>query len=122
MRTWRQRAGRRAERKARRHLERRGLSTIARNYSRPYGEIDLVMRDGPVVVFIEVRYRGPGSWLDGVHSVDAAKRRRLTRAAESFLQAHPEYGTDPTRFDVVSVSRTNFGRRIEWVADAFTGS
>ena len=120
MRTWRQRAGKRAEDKARRHLERHGLTTIARNYSRPYGEIDLVMRDGPVLVFVEVRYRGSGSWLDGVHSVDAAKRRRLTRAAESFLDTHPEYDADASRFDVVSVSRTNFGKRVEWVTDAFT--
>ena len=120
MRTWRQRAGRRAERRARRHLERRGLTTIARNYSRPYGEIDLVMRDGPVLVFVEVRYRGRGSWIDGIQSVDAAKRRRLARAAEAFLDAHPEYDADASRFDVVSVSRTNFGRRVEWVADAFT--
>ena len=120
MRTWRQRAGKRAEDRARRYLERRGLSTIARNYARPYGEIDLVMRDGTVLVFVEVRYRGAGSWLDGVQSVDAAKRRRLIRTAESFLVAHPEYDADASRFDVVSVSGTNFGKRIEWVADAFT--
>lgn len=120
MRTWRQRAGRRAESRARRHLERRGLRTIARNYTRPYGEIDLVMRDGTVLVFVEVRYRGPGSWFDGVQSVDSAKRRRLARAAESFLDRHPEFDSDPSRFDVVSVSRTNFGKRVEWVVDAFT--
>lgn len=119
--TWRQRAGRRAERKAKRHLEHHGLTTVARNFSRPYGEIDLVMRDGAVLVFVEVRYRGPGSWLDGVHSVDTAKRRRLTRTAEAFLDAHPEYAADATRFDVVSVSGTKFPKRIDWVTDAFTG-
>ena len=117
----RQRAGRRAERKARRHLEHHGLTTIAQNFSRPYGEIDLVMRDGPVLVFVEVRYRGPGSWLDGLQSVDLEKRRRLTRTAEAFLDSHPEYEDDATRFDVVSVSGTNFPRRIDWVADAFSG-
>ena len=120
MRTRRKRAGRSAERKARRHLERRGLTTVAQNFLRPYGEIDLVMRDGPVLVFVEVRYRGPGSWLDGVQSVDAAKRRRLARTAQAFLDAHPEYGADASRFDVVSVSGTKFRRRIEWVEDAFT--
>ena len=79
------------------------------------------MRDGPVLVFVEVRYRGPGSWLDGIQSVDPAKRRRLSRTAEAFLHAHPEYEADATRFDVVSVSGTNFPKRIDWVADAFTG-
>ena len=78
------------------------------------------MRDGPVLVFVEVRYRGRGSWLDGVQSVDAAKMRRLARTAESFLDAHPEYAADASRFDVVAVSGTNFRKRVEWVKDAFT--
>ena len=79
------------------------------------------MRDGAVLVFVEVRYRGPGSWLDGIQSVDTAKRRRLKRTAEAFLDAHPEYEADATRFDVVSVSGRNSPRRIDWIADAFTG-
>ena len=78
------------------------------------------MRDGPVLVFVEVRYRGAGSWVDGLQSIDAAKRGRLARAAASFLDAHPEYQDDASRFDVVSVSRTNFARRVQWVVDAFT--
>lgn len=78
------------------------------------------MRDGPVLVFVEVRYRGAGSWVDGIQSIDAAKRRRLARAAASFLYAHPEYHDDASRFDVVSVSGTNFAKRVHWVVDAFT--
>lgn len=116
------RVGNRAERKAERYLRRRGLTTIARNFSRPCGEIDLVMRDGRILVFVEVRFRGPGAWIDGFESVDFAKQRRLIKTAESFLNAHPRYTSDASRFDVVSVSKTNYRNRIDWVPDAFTST
>ena len=118
----RQRRGRRAERRAARHLRRRGLTLVMRNFATRGGEIDLVMRDGITLVFVEVRLRGAGAWLDGVASVDGAKRRRLTRAAQAFLRAHPRYADDPARFDVVAMSRTHFGAQIEWVRDAFTAT
>ena len=102
------RAGRRAERIAERFLRRRGLRTLARNYAKPWGEIDLVMRDGAVLVFVEVRLRGPGAWEDGATSVDAAKQRRLARAADAWLMEHPRYASDVSRFDVVSMSGTHF--------------
>ena len=118
----RQRRGRRAERRAARHLRRRGLTLVMRNFATRGGEIDLVMRDGITLVFVEVRLRGAGAWLDGVASVDGAKRRRLIRAAQAFLRAHPRYADDPARFDVVAMSRTHFGAQIEWVRDAFTAT
>ena len=113
------RAGRRAERTAERFLRRRGLRTLARNYAKPWGEIDLVMRDGAVLVFVEVRLRGPGAWEDGATSVDAAKQRRLTRTADAWLREHPRYAEDASRFDVVSMSGTHFFTSKEWITDAF---
>ena len=114
------RRGRRAERRAERFLRRRGLTTLARNFTRPYGEIDLVMRDGAVLVFVEVRLRGPGAWEDGAASVDAAKQRRLARTAEAYLAAHLRYASDASRFDVVSMSGTHFSSRVVWIPDAFS--
>ena len=116
------RAGRRAERRAERHLRRRGLVTLARNFRKPFGEIDLIMREGAVLVFVEVRLRGPGAWTDGAASVDPAKQRRLARAAEAYLAKHPRYASDVSRFDVVSMSGTNFGANIVWITDAFSSS
>ena len=115
------RRGRRAERRAERFLRRRGLRTLARNFTKPYGEIDLVMRDGATLVFVEVRLRGPGAWEDGAASVHGAKQRRVVRAAEAYLAAHPRYASDATRFDVVSMSGTNFLSKLVWIADAFSG-
>lgn len=116
----RQRLGHRAERRAERHLRRRGLAFVTRNFATRHGEIDLVMRDGVTLVFVEVRLRGAGAWTDAVESVDYAKRRRLARTGQAFLAAHPRYADDPARFDVVAMSGTHFGTRIEWVRDAFT--
>ena len=114
------RAGRRAERRAERFLRRRGLTTLARNYARPWGELDLVMRDGAVLVFVEVRLRGPGAWEDGATSVDRGKQRRLVRTAEAYIAEHPRYDSDTSRFDVVSMSGTHFLANVEWIPDAFS--
>ncbi|MCY3840695.1 MAG: YraN family protein [Gammaproteobacteria bacterium] len=113
------RIGRRAERRAERLLRGHGLSTLARNYTRRTGEIDLVMLDGDVLAFVEVRYRSEGAWNSGLGSVDRGKRRRLTRTAERYLEEHPEHRYRGIRFDVVSASRGNYRIACEWIQDAF---
>lgn len=100
-------------------LRRRGLRTLERNYSRRTGEIDLVMLDGDVLAFVEVRYRGPGAWTTGLDSVDQEKRQRLVRTAELYLDDHPEHRYRGIRFDVVSASKGNYGIACEWIPDAF---
>jgi len=113
------RIGRRAERRAERLLRRHGLRTLARNYTRRTGEIDLVMLDGDVLAFVEVRYRSPAAWTSGLGSVDGAKKRRLTRTAERYLAEHPEHRYRGIRFDVVSASKGNYRLACEWIQDAF---
>ena len=113
------RIGRRAERRAERLLRRQGLRTLARNYTRRTGEIDLVMLDGDVLAFVEVRYRSAGAWTSGLGSVDANKQRRLTRTAERYLAEHPEHRYRGIRFDVVSASKGNYRLTCEWIQDAF---
>lgn len=113
------RIGRRAERRAERLLRRHGLRTLDRNYTRRTGEIDLVMLDGDVLAFVEVRYRSAGAWTSGLGSVDANKQRRLTRTAERYLEEHPEHRYRGIRFDVVSASKGNYRIACEWIQDAF---
>ena len=111
--------GRRAERRAERHLKRRGLTTVARNYARATGEIDIVMLDNDCLVFVEVRYRGPGAWSSGLASVDRAKQRRIVRTGELFLRDHPEHRFRAVRFDVVAATRRNYRNACEWTRNAF---
>jgi len=111
--------GRRAERAAARYLQRRGLRLIARNYRTRVGEIDLVMTDGSELVFIEVRFRSRADFGDGAETIDQKKQQRIARAARHYL-LHRTSDETPCRFDVVSVSRTNYLLRFEWIQDAFT--
>jgi len=111
--------GRDWERVAESMLRRRGLRTLTRNYLCRSGEIDLVMLDGPVLVFIEVRYRHSNRYGSGADSVTPAKQRRIVSAARQFLGRHPDHGQRPSRFDVVSIGQGAGGAEISWIRAAF---
>ncbi len=96
-----------------------GLALVARNFASRYGEIDLILRDGAMIVFAEVRYRRSTRFGGAVDSVDAAKRERLVRTAGMFLQSRPELASRTCRFDVFAISGSADAPEIEWHRDAF---
>ena len=112
-------AGNEFERRALQHLQRAGLRLLARNFNTRYGELDLVLRDGDCVVFVEVRYRRATAFGGGAASVGRAKRGRMQRAAQLFLQAHPALAVLPCRFDVVVFDGELHAPRCEWMRAAF---
>src|SRR5699024_9105799 len=79
------------EQRACTHLAQAGLALVARNYSTRFGELDLVMRDGETLVFVEVRYRRDTRFGGAAASVTRRKRERLIRAATGFIGAHAQY-------------------------------
>jgi putative endonuclease len=104
------------------HLERAGLVLIERNFNCRHGELDLVMRDRDVIVFVEVRYRrgaARSGFGDGMDSVGAAKRAKLVRAAGAWLARHPREARLACRFDVVAVDGEDDAASLEWRASAF---
>ena len=106
--------GQRAEDRAHARLIAQGLQPVARNYRCRGGEIDLVMRDGDCLVFVEVRFRRDRGFGGALSSIDARKRLRLTLAAEHYLARHGWHG--PCRFDVMAFD----GESAEtWIRDAF---
>ena len=115
--------GARAEAAARAELEAAGLRTLATNVGYRGGELDLVMiepgRTGDTLVFVEVRHRRASSFGGGFASVDAAKRRRLVRAAQLYLGSHPRLAQLPCRFDVVESEGDPAAPAIRWLKDAF---
>jgi putative endonuclease len=100
-------------------LERAGLRLIARNWHCHYGELDLIMRDGEVLVFVEVRYRDSAASADGTASIGPAKRRKLVRTADMFLAAHPSLAQHTCRFDSVAFSGTAGNPVCTWERAAF---
>lgn len=95
--------GIKAEYLAGEYLKTLGYEIVERNVSFPNrGEIDIVASDNGVVVFVEVKYRSTRDMGDAAEAVDAAKRRKLLRAAESYIASRNLFDTD-VRFDVVAV-------------------
>lgn len=113
--------GARIEALARGHLEAAGLHFVAANYSTPRGEIDLIMRDGKQLIFVEVRYRRDNRFGGGAASVDRRKQARLILAAQHYLQTLRR--TPACRFDIVAVSGRHEppldGLHVTWLQDAF---
>jgi putative endonuclease len=108
--------GRRGEELAAVYLGRRGLRVVDRNCRSRLGEIDLVARDGPTLVFVEVKTRAGLSAVPPQVGVDARKQARLGRLALAYL-ARRRLGTVACRFDVVAVTLDPTGgapRVIHW--------
>ena len=104
------------------HLQNAGLTLMQRNFLCRHGEIDLIMRQHGAqagIVFVEVRYRNSGAHGDGTASVGPAKRAKLLRAAQLWLQAHPRLAAEPCRFDVIGCSGTPQQPQFEWTRAAF---
>ena len=111
-----QHAGFAYESQALAHLQSSGLVLVERNAASKLGELDLVMRDGDTLVFVEVRSRSSMRFGGAAASVGPDKQRRLRRAAQQYLNAR--FGTrrwPPCRFDVVAFD----AGRLHWIADAF---
>ncbi|MFO1380972.1 MAG: YraN family protein [Chitinivorax sp.] len=105
-------AGAAAEDQALQYLQQAGLILVQRNYRSRFGEIDLIMRDGRTLVFIEVKARSGSGFGGSAHAITTAKIQRLTATAELYLASqHP---TPPCRFDAVLVQGSR-PARIDWL-------
>jgi len=111
---WRREIGDAKERQARAYLEREGLRFLAQNVRCKRGELDLVMRDGDTLVFVEVRYRASQRFGGAAASVDRRKQIRISAAAAYFLQRHTI--ALPCRFDVVAIGPAG---QLDWIRHAF---
>jgi len=115
----RARDGAACEARALRELQAAGLRLVARNVRYRFGELDLVMRERELLVFVEVRLRSARGYGDAGDSVDARKQQRLIRAASAFLASQPALATLPCRFDVVGFASADDAAPMQWIKDAF---
>lgn len=93
-----------------------GLRLVARNVRCKAGEIDLIMWEGVVLVFIEVRFRCGSRFGSALDSVNFLKQARIRRAAQWWLMRYGPAHLPPCRFDVYALG----GENPCWVKSAFT--
>jgi putative endonuclease len=103
-----------AERCAEAFLMRHDLALLQRNYRCRFGEIDLIMRDGVVVVFVEVRMRKSMVFGGAAASITPIKQQKLVRTARYYLSSLKS--EPPCRFDAVLLSGDD-GVEIDWIKD-----
>jgi putative endonuclease len=89
---------------------------LARRYRTPAGEIDLIVRRGRTIAFVEVKHRP--SEAEALDTMVPRARRRIARAAELWLSAHPDAAAFDLRFDLVIVNPRRLPRRVTGIFDA----
>ncbi|MCK4833723.1 MAG: YraN family protein [Gammaproteobacteria bacterium] len=115
--------GEEAEAACCKYLRSKGLKLIGKNFSCHYGEIDIIMFDKNMLVFVEVRFRKSDAFGGGLESITASKQLKLRKTAELYLQQNSKYKN--ARFDVVSMSKNNQTNdngqsySFDWVTNAF---
>ena len=92
-----------AERKAIRWYRLRGWKILGENVWAGGNELDLIVRRGRSLRFVEVKAKSGSRFGDPLEMVTAEKRQRLRRAAQAWLGARPELGRLAVGFDVIAV-------------------
>ena len=100
------------EERALQHLQGHGLTLVEANYRCKSGEIDLILRDGENLVFVEVRQRASSTHGGAAASITPRKVGRVVRAAQTYLMQFARM--PPCRIDVVAFD----GEAITWLRDA----
>lgn len=97
------RAGQIAETLAALFLRAKGFGILQRRYTTKVGEVDIIAQKRDLLLFVEVKLRSNSQMA--LYSIEPRQQQRITRAAEAFLQANPEYAFSNIRFDVVAFGR-----------------
>ena len=109
-----------AEALAARYLASQGLCPLASNFRCRFGELDLVMTHGKVLVVVEVRSRRRTNVATPGATVNRGKQRRLIGATRFFLLRFRQYAAWPVRFDVVEITGELADPVIRWSRAAFS--
>ena len=115
---FRKRLGREGEEIAEKFLKKKGYKLIERNYRCKSGEVDLIVLDHKVIVFVEVKTRSDHSFGSPFEAVEARKQSKMIAAARVFLHERSLHQRD-ARFDVIGISWPGGKPIIEHVENAF---
>lgn len=113
-----QQLGEQGETLATTYLQHKGYNILDRNWNCRYGEIDIVAKDGEMLVFVEVKTRHAQTTEGAFASITPTKQKRLTAAAQLYL-SQSEQEDEDWRVDVVAIALPHTGKPIiEHVEDA----
>lgn len=110
--------GKEGERVAERYLQKKGYVLVERNYRCPAGELDLIVLDRRVVVFVEVKTRTGLGFGSPLEAVEFRKQRKMIQVAQFFL-AEKRLQQRDARFDVIGVSWLGRKPVVEHIENAF---
>lgn len=102
------------------YLIKQGLSLIEKNFHCRHGEIDLIMKDGKSIIFIEVRYRKNNHYGGALESITPAKQKKVKTTAETYIQVKSI--SNAVRIDVVAMSQNRqepTSYSFDWIKNAF---
>ena len=100
------------------YLQQQGLSLVQQNFQCKAGEIDLVMREGATLVFVEVKYRASSAFGGALAAVTVAKQQKLLRSSRWYLQQHRLHD-HACRLDVLAIEGQP-PYRYQWIKNAIT--
>ena len=110
--------GKEAEREAEKLLKRNGYKIVERNYHCRAGEIDIVAKEGDILIFCEVKARRGKSFGSALESITPSKIKKLRLAADDYMTKKKLHGTD-CRFDVVTIDMGEGDPSMELIRNAF---
>lgn len=114
------RKGLRYEDLAKSYLQRQGLTPVDSNYRKRGGEIDLIMRDGATLCFVEVKYRESMAYGGAACALPRGKQRKIVKTAQFYLSENSRFIGHPLRFDALLFQRQPDGQNlVNWIKNAF---
>ncbi|HEV8724639.1 MAG TPA: YraN family protein [Candidatus Binatia bacterium] len=110
--------GKEGERLAEQYLKKKGYKIVERNYRCRGAELDLIVLDRRVIVFVEVKTRTGHGFGSPFEAVEFRKQQKMIRAAQYFLNEKKLHQRD-ARFDVVGISWPGGEPLVEHIENAF---
>lgn len=110
--------GRKGEDLAAKYLTKKGMTLLKRNVRTRYGEIDLILQEDQLVVFVEVKARSSDGFGGPLGAITQEKKKKISRAAASYL-SDKKWQDRPARFDVVAILVIDGKITIDHYPDAF---
>ena len=108
-----------AEALARAYLQEQGWELVAHNFRSSYGEIDLIIKQGLWLAFVEVKQRKSDRFGSAAAVVTPQKQHKIVLTSQYFLQAHRQYQNFHLRYDVLAIDTQSGSPHITWLTNAF---